>query len=108
MAYRDESSTTMDHSLSATPSNDSALSSGSDWCHQLRITRCLAKAFDQTDGKSLKAETTNLADASGALYHGQDTNKGDAIHIDLWSRSHATIGGSDSFFHSRPDDLNDR
>ena len=74
----------------------------------LRVRSCLAKAFNQTDGQSLKTETTNLADASGAPYHGQDTNKGDAIPIDLWSRSYAIIGGLDSFLHSRPDDLNDR
>src|SRR4051812_19295061 len=74
----------------------------------LRVRNGLAKAFNQIDGNSLKTATENLADASGALYHGQDTNKGDAIPINLWSRSHATIGGADSSLQSRPDDLNDR
>ena len=110
MAFHDELSTTVDHnSLVFLPIILHSLQNSTCVINcALRVCNCLAKAFNQTDGKSLKTETTNLADASGALYHGQDTNKSDAIPIDLWSRSHATIGGSDSSLHSRPDNLNDR
>src|SRR3954471_5612638 len=78
MASHDELSTTVDHnSLVFLPMIPHSLQDPTGVINcVLRVRNCLAKAFNQTDGKSLKIETVNSADAPSIPYHGLDPNKG--------------------------------